>query len=189
MKTLVITGASALGKTYLADQLMIKYPTLFDQAKIYATRQPRKNQVATDRIFITKHEFDQRADNGEFVLQGVYGGNKYSYPPTAVYPSATKHLLVNVWPAMAPEFLKMDHIVLVALQTTTGNLDLLKNRMQNRGDTPQTIADRMQLIVKDIAIIEDLKQHIQQNGAVFYIDNDQNIPNQVLPWIVQKLGL
>ena len=189
MKTLVITGASGLGKTYLGDQLMKQYPTLFDQAKVFTNRAPRTNETPTDRIFISTAEFNKRAKNKEFTIAGEFGGNMYGFTKEAIYPRGNMHILVNIWPALLPDFLNLKDVVIVALQASPKDLTMLEKRMLARGDSPATIQTRKKLIVNDIEIVNQYIDLLQINGAVFKIVNDDTIHTTVLPWVKEQLNL
>lgn len=182
MRTFVFAGPSAVGKTYIAELLMKLYPNSFEQAKLYTTRKPRQNETPTDRIFISLEEFVKLAQQGKFIVHEEFGGNYYGFDHNSLYPK-DKHLLVNAWPWLIPQFSALTHTVIVGMQAPKDWKNLLVTRMERRGDTQETIQKRLKLIAKDNADMELHKKIVQKHGNFFIIQNDKTIPEEILPWL------
>jgi len=76
-KVFVITGPSGVGKGTLIEQLLERVPEL--ELSISATtREPRPGEVdGRDYHFLTPHEFERRAEAGDFLEHATYSGNRY----------------------------------------------------------------------------------------------------------------
>lgn len=187
-KTIVFAGPSAIGKTYAANELMRQYPGYFEQAKLYTTRPPRPGENSTDRIFVDKAKFIEMARKDLFVVHDEFGGNMYGFTKDSLYPK-DKHLLVNAWPWLIPQFSALEQAVIVGLQAPDDWQSMLVERMKKRGDNQQTIQKRLQLIIKDSSDLLTNKSLVNQTGKYFTISDDEVIPRQVLPWIADRLNL
>ncbi len=187
-KTIVFAGPSAVGKTYIADELMRLYPNTFEQAQLYTTRKKRTGETATDRIFVSEDEFKKLNDNKKFTIQDTFGGSRYGFTKESISPT-NKHLLVNAWPWLVPEFAKQENVLIIGMQAPNNWESMLEKRMFLRGDSKETIETRKGLIKKDIENLEINKSVVNSNGNYFVIKNDDTIHSEVIPWIEKSLNL
>jgi len=187
-KTVAFAGPSAVGKTYIADQLMQLFPEKFEQAKLHTTRKPRTDENATDRIFVTDKEFSEMVEKSSFLFHDTFGGNRYGFTKDSLVPK-DKHLLVNIWPWLCEKVSKLPHAVIVGLQAPDNWESLLVQRMKNRGDSEKTIETRKKLISKDVIDLENNKKTVETHGVYFMINDNNTISQQVIPWLDEKLGL
>lgn len=189
-ETIIFVGPSALGKTYAAEALMQQCPDDFVQAKLYTTRPPRgTDDKAVDRIFVDTFIFQSMVESGEFVVHGEFGGNLYGFTNSSLVPTE-KHILVNAWPALIPQLAQLSSKpIFVGLQAPKAWKELLAVRMKKRGDDQETINKRFVLIENDIKVTAQYAGLIQESGKLFVVDGDKTIPEAVIPWISQKLGL
>lgn len=187
-KTIVITGPSAVGKTYLADKIHGLYPEIFTNARLYTTRKARPNQQETDRIFIEKSDFDNKVKTKKILIHGEFGNNLYGYSKEALIPT-TKNILVNTWPGLLPQFKTTDKLILIGLQAPSDWLTILTQRMKDRGDNKKTIIKRLRLIRKDTRDLETNRKLIENKGKLFTIKDNSTIEEEVIPWLVKELGL
>jgi guanylate kinase len=76
-KVFVITGPSGVGKGTLIKRLLAACPNL--ELSISATtREPREGEVdGRDYHFLTREQFDERIDAGDFLEFATYSGNRY----------------------------------------------------------------------------------------------------------------
>lgn len=76
-KVFVITGPSGVGKGTLIKRLLAACPNL--ELSISATtREPREGEVdGRDYHFLSREEFDERIDAGDFLEFATYSGNRY----------------------------------------------------------------------------------------------------------------
>jgi guanylate kinase len=188
LTTIIFVGPSAVGKTYIAEQLIKNYPSTFEQAKLYTTRQQRAGEIPTDRIFVTEEEFESMVQDGGFLTDSEFGGCRYGFTKNSIYPT-DKHLLLNAWPWQSIEYSKLDHVLLVGMQAPINWGKLLRNRMKDRGDSSDSIAKRISLIEKDIKDMENNRSFISKSGKYFTIENNETITVEILPFIIERLGL
>lgn len=181
-RILVITGPSGIGKSYLARELTKKYPLHIEEAKLFTTRKPRSGEVSPDRIFIQPKEFDSMNQANEFAITGVFHGNHYGYRKQDLAPK-DKHIVVNTWPALLTKFELIPNVQIIALTIKSNRISLLTNRMRERGDTEQTIKQRLPLIRQDLHDLSELEPTLRQRTTFFLVESDHTIPEHVLPWI------
>ena len=76
-KVFVITGPSGVGKGTLIAELLRRIPEL-ELSVSATTREPRDGEVdGRDYHFLSREEFDRRADAGEFLEFATYSENRY----------------------------------------------------------------------------------------------------------------
>lgn len=69
-------GPSGTGKSTLLTPLLAKYPDAFGFSVSHTTRQPRAGEVNGEHYhFVTKDEFMERVERGEFLEWAQFGGN------------------------------------------------------------------------------------------------------------------
>jgi len=188
MKTIIFAGPSAVGKTYIANQLVREFPDIFEHALLYTTRIPRPGEKSLDRIFISNEKFESMKQDKQFIISDEFSGNLYGFTKEAIYPGK-KHLLLNAWPWLIPQFSKIDHAIIIGMQAEDGTKKMLIDRMKDRGDSDEVIEKRPRLIDIDQ---DDLKKYAsltEESGAYFIIENDETIPKKIIPWIYTKLNL
>lgn len=183
---LLVTGPSGIGKTHLGELLLREYPGQFINAKLHTTRQPRPGEHGSDRIFVTPQEFSNKQAQNEFLVAGMFHNNWYGYSKTALTPE-DRHIIVNAWPALVPQFLHIPHVTLLGLSIESDDLTLLIKRLQDRGDSPEVIRQRIQLIKNDLNEMKKIQPHFNQRGKNFVVSNDTTLATVVLPWIEQEL--
>ena len=76
-KVFVITGPSGVGKGTLIAELLRRIPEL-ELSVSATTREPRDGEAdGRDYHFLSREEFDRRADAGEFLEFATYSDNRY----------------------------------------------------------------------------------------------------------------
>jgi guanylate kinase len=185
-KTVIFVGPSAVGKTFVANELMRLYPKLFEQAKLYTTRAPRSGEIASDRIFVDNNTFGQMVSRRRFVVHDEFGGSLYGFTPESLQPN-DRHLLVNAWPSLIPQFSELEHGMLIGMQPPADWRQLLVGRMKQRGDSSETIDKRLVMIEKDYDDLELNKAIVAQHGAFFVIRDNNTVGKEILPWIIEHL--
>jgi len=76
-KVFVITGPSGVGKGTLIAELRERVPGL-ELSVSATTRRPRAGEVdGRDYHFMTREDFDRRAQDGDFLEHATYSGNRY----------------------------------------------------------------------------------------------------------------
>ncbi|HSX27618.1 MAG TPA: hypothetical protein VLG25_02450 [Patescibacteria group bacterium] len=185
-KILVVAGPSGIGKTYLAELLMTRFPGVFEQGDWYTTRQPRPNEVFTDRIFVSESEFLKREKAGQFFIAEKFHDNWYGLPNSLFQKN--KHVIVNTWPGLIPRFIDKKGTLLLGLTVEPeSSLNLLKARMAKRGYTEKQMLERLELAQKDINDMNSVASNILQNGKIFTIKDNSTLGIEVIPWVETQI--
>lgn len=134
---IIITGASATGKTVTALELQKKYG--LKKAITTTTRQKRINeQDGVDYFYLSKEQFEAKQKQGKFVETTLYNNNYYGCGIDQI----DDNKVVVVDPNGLHAFLKLkdSHIVTFLLVCSD---EIRNNRMKQRGDNIDKIAERM----------------------------------------------
>jgi guanylate kinase len=95
---IVISGPSGTGKTSICDALLERLPNA--QWSVSATtRPPRGSEAAGSAYeFISKEEFERRAQAGEFLEHAEYVGHRYGTParPVREAVEAGRHVIMEI---------------------------------------------------------------------------------------------
>ena len=127
-------------------------------------------------------------NNGSFVVHGKFGGNRYGFSKREL-GRVGKHLVVTTWSETIPEFAVLPNIMLIGMQAPPNWKDILGERMRRRGEEESAIQKRFKYQEQDIAYLKKYKDLIMQSGHCFAINDDTTVPEKVIPWIQDKLGL
>lgn len=74
---LVLSGSSGVGKSTVIARVMAQRPNLYFSVS-FTTRPPREGEKdGVNYYFVTREEFQQRIDRGEFLEYAEYVGNLY----------------------------------------------------------------------------------------------------------------
>ena len=186
-KTIILTGPSAIGKTFISKLLISNYPDLFEHAAVYTTRPKRRveSKISLERIFISDEEFNNKVNLNEFVIYEEFAGYKYGYTAEAFSPK-NKHLLVDVSPWQIQKLLDIDTVFLVGLQAPKNYKVMLDNRMKSRGDSFKVRIIRREFITKDVEDLQKIKPIIDLYGKFFVVYDDSTIPNKVISYIFEN---
>ncbi|MBC7581317.1 hypothetical protein H7097_00425 [Aeromicrobium sp.] len=177
----VIAGPSGIGKSYLMQQLIARYPGEFAAPKLYTTRQPRQSEQAIDRKFISQVSFGELQCQGKFGFVGEFVGNWYAFAEDDI-ASETKHVLINAWPAMLPVLAQRPEVVIIGMTTSSAGRELLAHRIRARGDAPEVFSQRMQRIDIDLADLAEHADLVSEHGKMFVIQDDSMV-DTILSWI------
>lgn len=184
----IVAGPSAVGKTYLAEQLIKTYGRHFEVGKLFTTRQPRPGEKIADRVFLSDDDFEAKKRKGEFLIHDSFSGNQYAYPRDVLKPNR-KHVIVNAWPNLIPNFLDLPDFLIVGLNVNQDDISLLKKRMQQRGDSEAIIRQRIEFIKRDISDLDKLSGQVNNYGKIFHVKDNQTVHAEVLPWLLKTVGL
>jgi guanylate kinase len=180
-KLFVITGPSGIGKSYLMTTLLGRYPDRFEVPKLLTTRAARPGEQAIDREFISEEQFTRMAQNGEFAWTDSFYDNHYGYTQQALQPSQ-RHILINALPPMIEEFANLPHAVVVGLTVLPENFELIKRRLELRGDPADAVFKRLSALSQDVAIMQDVQGTIAQHGKLFEIVDNDSVET-VVDWL------
>lgn len=169
-KIILFIGPSGSGKTFLINELIKKYPQIFNVPVSTTSRLPRTNErEGVDYYFRNQLYF---ATEG-FLEQTYYAGNFYGLTCKEVMEKRKKgNLLAAVDINGLKQLQKLigkDNVISFFIWAP---METLRERMKGRGDTDKMIQQRMENI---------LKEHELGNSKLcdFKIHNDRTV-NEVL---------
>ena len=156
---LVISGASASGKTEVAHIIAKKYG--LSRVITVTTREKRIGEVdGVDYFFVTKEEFQKLINDNKLVEYAEYNGNFYGSRKDQI---ADDHILVVEANGLkAYVALNDPSIITFAL---TANAKIRKERMVGRGDKEEDIEKRLK---SDRTVFSK----INLRGVNFFIENN-----------------
>lgn len=187
---IVLTGKTASGKDTLKDILMNKYPNL-KRVITTTSRVPRRGEEDNVQLhFLSREEFQTRAENGDFIEYVEYGGNLYGTQKKDIQQYLNQDLLWRIDPSRAGEirdFLKRafaDEVAskliknLIVIYITTSD-EVVLERLKKRGLSDEEIQKRMD---DDKAIWEQNNQNYD-----YVIENTPGKLNETVDKIIKIL--
>jgi len=182
----IITGPSGVGKSFLIEKVMTLFPDSFVTPPVVTTRPPRAGEQPVDRHFVTVQEFRRMQEEGAFAVADEFQGHWYGFPASAVLPS-DKHVIFNTWPAPIPAFMSHASPVFIGMTIPPTHIDLLRRRMERRGDDAVTIARRLKQVQIDMADLAKQASAVNAQGRIFTITDDSTIDTEIIPWITTMI--
>lgn len=135
---IVLSGASASGKTEAAKMLMVKYG--ITKAITTTTRPMRKNEVnGKDYFFVSKEEFEQMIKDDRFVEHTVYNGNYYGSTKDQIADG--RSVVIDLKGLKSYSALNNERIVTFYLKTCE---EMRFKRMIERGDGEECARKRIE---------------------------------------------
>jgi guanylate kinase len=134
---ILLTGASASGKTEVAKLLKSKYGIV--KAITQTTRPPRQGEVdGIDYYFVDEETFQKSWEQGQLVEHTFYNGHSYGCPKKEV----TDNKCIVVDPHGLASFLALGDKSVVTFYLEAKE-ETRRERMQHRGDSPDNIEKRI----------------------------------------------
>ena len=134
---IVLSGASASGKTEAAKMLMAKYG--ITKAITTTTRPMRKNEVnGKDYFFVSKEEFEKMIADDRFVEHTLYNGNYYGSTKDQI--ADDRVVVIDLAGLKSYSSLNDKRIVTFYLSTSE---DVRFRRMLERGDSKENAEQRI----------------------------------------------
>ena len=135
---IVLSGASASGKTEAAKMLMSKYGIM--KAITTTTRPMRCNEVnGKDYFFVSKERFNQMIDEGLFIEHTIYNGNYYGSTKDQI--ADNRSVVIDLEGLKSYSSLNDKRIVTFYLSTSE---DVRYKRMLERGDSEKDAIRRIE---------------------------------------------
>ena len=134
---IVLSGASASGKTEAAKMLMVKYGI---QKAITTTTRPMRcnEQNGKDYFFVSNDEFEQMIKDDKFVEHTIYNGNRYGSTKSQI--ADNRSVVIDLEGLKSYSALNDKRIVTFYLSTSE---DVRYARMLERGDTKEDAVRRI----------------------------------------------
>ena len=143
---IVVSAPSGAGKSSLCQRLMHDYPEIKFSVS-YTSRTPRPNEVnGKDYYFISREEFQERIDRGEFIEWVENYGNLYGSSRKAMeeFIRDGRDLLLDIEPRGAKKVKKEFKGGIYVFILPPSRLELLK-RLEKRGhETDEVIQKRFE---------------------------------------------
>ncbi|MBK8443400.1 MAG: guanylate kinase [Sphingobacteriales bacterium] len=154
-KVIIITAPSGAGKTTLVRYLLDKMNHQLAFSVSATTRARREHEIeGKDYYFISKEEFIEKRDKGEFLeWEEVYDGNYYGTLKSEVLRIAAQHksCIFDVDVKGALNIKKHYGSQALAIFIKVPSIADLRRRLEARlTETPQTIERRLQRAVMEI---------------------------------------
>jgi guanylate kinase len=139
----IISAPSGSGKSTLVHRLLKTVPALAFSIS-YTTRQPRANEIdGVDYIFITRKNFEERLERGEFlehaqVFGNYYGTNRETFE-TATHQGKDLVLDIDVQGARQ---LKVAIPRAISVFVLPPSRDILEQRLRSRSQDSEEVIER-----------------------------------------------
>lgn len=168
---IILTGASASGKTVTALDLQKRYGLI--KAITTTTREKRVGETdGVEYFFVTKEEFLKRLNENKFVEHSLYNNNYYGCGTDQV----NDNKIVVLDPNGLHSFLKLKDknvvsFLLIADEKTR------RERMSSRGDKQENIEQRIKNDINDFSlekigkvdfVIDTEKQSIEETSDIIF---------------------
>ena len=166
-KVFVITGPSGVGKGTLIELLRERIPTLALSTSA-TTRAPREGEEeGREYHFLSREEFDRRAEANEFLEHAVYSGNRYGTLREEVEArlAAGESVLLEIEVQGARQVrAAMPEALLVFIAPPSP--EALRERLLGRGtDSPEAIDERLRTAELELDAQEEFK-HVVVNDEI-----------------------
>ncbi|MCL5784220.1 MAG: hypothetical protein M1142_02600 [Patescibacteria group bacterium] len=154
-KLIVLTGKTASGKDTIMAKLLARFPQ-FKRVVTTTSRTLRNGEAnGVDYNFISKADFKQKAEKGDFIEWVEYGGNLYGTEKAQITDSLDQDLIWRIDPSRAgqirqfiknsfPPELAEDLLKRTLVIYLTVDDNVILDRLNKRGLTEEEIRKRMQ---------------------------------------------
>lgn len=153
IRPLVICGPSGSGKSTVVRELVACAPSLLAQVVSVTTRPPRPGEMhAGEYEFVSDSQFERVYAAGGFLESAGYAGHRYATPISALLDVvSSRRLPVLVLELSGAESVsrKLPGAFSVMLD---GDLDELASRLAGRGDDPDSVAVRLSVAERELAL-------------------------------------
>jgi guanylate kinase len=177
MKNLVVCGTSGAGKTFLEEYLeshmkCVPLPKYFD-------REIRPGERKDKNIPLSRYTWMNMKD--EFFFTLTYDHHNYGWKRSDLQKGKVSTLAITL--ESLDRFLNENAgFIPLLLWVESSNLDLLRTRMERRGETKEKILQRLTLAETEIRDGEKYKQLVKMHyGLVVIVKDDLTIFEELIP--------
>lgn len=162
---IVLTGKTASGKDTIIAKILAKYPH-FKKVLTTTSRALRKGEKnGLDYNFISRQDFRDKINRGDFLEYVLYGGNLYGTEKSRINPR--KDLIWKIDPQRAGKIREIIKDDLLVIYISTSD-EIILQRLKKRGLTDEEIKKRM---------ADDKKIWQKYQGSYDYIV--ENVPGSL----------
>jgi guanylate kinase len=153
----ILSAPSGVGKTTIAKRLLAERPDLGYSVSC-TTRQPRTGEKeGQDYYFLSRTEFLQKRDRGEFAESAEVHGNLYGTLRSEILKvlKSEKHVLMDIDVQGASQFIKFfpQSVTIFVLPPTA---EVLFERLRNRQtESAQALASRLQSALQELQSVDE----------------------------------
>jgi guanylate kinase len=158
----IISAPSGSGKSTLVSRLMVRDPRLRFSVS-YTTRKPRGNEKPGESyIYITRKEFEERRERGEFLEQAEVFGNYYGTNRNVLEQAERegKDLILDI-DVQGARQLKESLPEAVTIFVLAPSRDILEQRLRARSEDAEEVIQRR---LRDAA--EEIRNYTQYDYVV-----------------------
>ncbi len=142
-----LTAPSGVGKSVVVKDIFTRYADRYGEAVSTTTRAPRAGEVdGVAYHFVSPDEFTSRWSTGRFLERVEYNGKEYGIEKWSIQKvlDQGKNVLLVVEPNGATQIRERWKGPLLQLFLKAPNDEILVDRLVGRGDSPVSIARRLE---------------------------------------------
>lgn len=184
MKPVLLVGPSGVGKSTLIKHLIENYNF---QKIVTATTRPMRSgeQNGVHYYFLSEKEYQQWFDEGKFFMDNHFLNARYGTITKEVDDiiKSGNYGIMETFVTTVTQFkLKFPDTVVIYLKPES--LEQIENRMRERGDSDETIQNRLESAKKEIQTIEENIELFDQTIDVGSMTPEQ-IANELIKFLIR----
>lgn len=169
-KIILISGPSGVGKKTILDEILNNKNLNIVYSISATTRPKRRNEIhGKDYYFLSRNEFENGINQGDFLEYAEFCGNYYGTPKQKIFEQLNqgKNVLLEIETLGAKNIMQQfDKDKIISVFLIPPSLEILKQRLINRGtETLETIDKRVQKASDELKY-QDMYQNIVVNDNV-----------------------
>lgn len=180
-KIIVISGPSGVGKGTICKQIMEVIKAKYSVST--TTRAAREGEVnGVDYFFVTKEEFKEKIDNGEFLEYNIYNDNYYGTSKESVLDVINRGINVLLEIDVNGAYnIKKNFPDSLLIYIAPPSIEVLRQRLIDRG------TEEISVIDKRMKIAEEELKRVDFYDAVVINDDLDKTTKEVKNIILKKI--